>query len=44
MAESGLSESQARIEVLETQLRVVRERLRELVPKLFQIHLDDLVE
>jgi len=43
MAEYGLTEDQAKIEVLNEKLVATREALRELVPIHFRIHPDDLV-
>jgi hypothetical protein len=43
MAEYGLTEEQAKIEVLNEKLVATREALRELVPIHFRIHPDDLV-
>lgn len=42
MVESGQTEDQARIAVLEEKLGEVRAALKELVPQLFRIHPDDL--
>lgn len=44
MATHGQTEDQARIAVLTEKLNTVRESLRTLVPLLFNIHPDDLVE
>lgn len=43
MAEYGLTEEQAKLEVLNEKLVATREALRELVPIHFRIHPDDLV-
>jgi hypothetical protein len=43
MAEYGLTEDQAKLEVLNEKLVATREALRELVPIHFRIHPDDLV-
>jgi len=40
----GKNEKDARIEVLENKLACVRKHLKELVPEIFQVHPDDLVE
>jgi hypothetical protein len=42
MAEGGTSEADARIKYLEECLSATRAALKELVPKLFKIHPDDL--
>lgn len=42
MREAGLTEDQARIAHLEEILTAVRSGLREIVPKVFRIHEDDL--
>jgi hypothetical protein len=43
MAEYGLTEERARMETLNEKLVATRAALRNLVPKLFRIHPDDLV-
>ncbi len=44
IVEQGKTEEQAKIEVLEEKLAKVRELLRQLVPEVFRIHPDDLIE
>ncbi len=42
IAESGKSEELVRIEYLESTLKEVRNKIREIVPLIFRIHEDDL--
>lgn len=44
MAMPGLTEAQAKIRVLEDQLARAREAVKQLVPALFHVHADDLIE
>ena len=44
MARSEQSEAQARIRVLEGRLAIARKAVKQLVPALFHVHADDLVE
>lgn len=44
MSESGVSELEARVQVLQEKLAAVREAFKVIVPELFQIHPNDLVE
>ena len=44
MFDEGVTEEQAKLEVIQSTLEKVRDSLRDLVPSLFQIHPDDLVK
>lgn len=44
MVKQGVTEEQAKIEALTRKLNVMRDALRKVVPELFQVSVDDLVE